>query len=363
MKKLISFALVALTAMAAQAQQVKYTINGVVADSVKHVSIYVNGQRQAKTTVDVKNGKFTATGSEEKNSILTIGYPMPRGLVSVKAVNDGTPVKVNLVSSTVTGSKTNNAFGSFQNEQAKNDEKKNVLIKEFRAIYEKKDEATQKRMGEIQKEYMAIEENEMKKTKDYIAAHKNDVTPAAFISQLSSSLEYDELNTMLDKTAAYYNHPMTEGAKKYLKGLEKRRPGIMFTDFAMNDTEGKEHKLSDWAGKGNYVLVDFWASWCGPCRAEMPNVVEVYKKYHEKGFEVVGVSFDSKAEAWKDAIQKLGLTWPHISDLKGWQCAAAGIYGIRGIPSNLLLDPQGKIVATDLRAEGLKEKMKEIYGF
>jgi thiol-disulfide isomerase/thioredoxin len=136
----------------------------------------------------------------------------------------------------------------------------------------------------------------------------------------------------------------------------------MFHELTMKDMEDREVKLSQWAGKGNYVLVDFWASWCGPCRQEMPNVIQNYERYHAKGFEVVGVSFDQKKDAWVAAVQQMGMRWPQMSDLKGWQCAASDIYGIRSIPASVLLDPQGKIIAIDLRGNALGAKLKEIYG-
>ena len=147
-----------------------------------------------------------------------------------------------------------------------------------------------------------------------------------------------------------------------LASFEKRKPGTMFHELTMKDMEDREVKLSQWAGKGNYVLVDFWASWCGPCRQEMPNVIQNYERYHAKGFEVVGVSFDQKKDAWVAAVQQIGMRWPQMSDLKGWQCAASDIYGVRSIPASVLLDPQGKIIAIDLRGKALGAKLKEIYG-
>jgi peroxiredoxin len=128
--------------------------------------------------------------------------------------------------------------------------------------------------------------------------------------------------------------------------------GNFAPDFTMNDTEGKPVSLSQY--KGQYVLVDFWASWCGPCRGENPNVVAAYKKYKNKNFTVLGVSLDEDKDAWVKAIQKDGLTWKHISDLKGWQSAVVTVYGIEGIPYNVLLDPEGKILATELRGSALE---------
>ena len=134
-----------------------------------------------------------------------------------------------------------------------------------------------------------------------------------------------------------------------------------FRDVQEADPEGVLHRLSDYAGKGTWVLVDFWASWCGPCRREMPNVVAAYEKYHEKGFEVVGFSFDVDKEAWTDAIKSWGMPWIHLSDLKGWETEAGQVYGIHGIPDNILISPKGKIVARGLRGPHLEEYLSKIF--
>ena len=151
--------------------------------------------------------------------------------------------------------------------------------------------------------------------------------------------------------------------KRVAEGMRKKQPGRMFADLIMDDMDGQRRQLSEWCGKGSYVLVDFWASWCRPCRVEMPNVVDSYVKYHSKGYEVVGVSFDSNAAAWKSAVKRLGMTWPQISDLKGWGSAASAAYGVMSIPSNVLLDPEGRIIDSDLRGERLLSRLAEIYGF
>jgi thiol-disulfide isomerase/thioredoxin len=133
---------------------------------------------------------------------------------------------------------------------------------------------------------------------------------------------------------------------------------IAAPEIALNDPTGKLLKLSDL--KGKVVLIDFWASWCGPCRKENPNVVRLYKKYNKQGFTVFSVSLDEDVEAWKNAIQKDGLIWPyHVSDLKGWKTSLTAVYGIEAIPYTVLINKEGKVIGTNLRGEQLEQKLEE----
>jgi peroxiredoxin len=149
--------------------------------------------------------------------------------------------------------------------------------------------------------------------------------------------------------------------RERIASVEKTAVGKEAMDFTQNDTAGVPVKLSSFRGK--YVLLDFWASWCVPCRQENPNVVKAYDRYHPKGFEVLSVSLDKEGDKdkWLKAIHEDKLTWTHVSDLQFWNNAVAKAYGIMAVPQNFLIDPQGKIVAKDLRGEALEKKLHELF--
>ena len=145
----------------------------------------------------------------------------------------------------------------------------------------------------------------------------------------------------------------------YEKATKKSTPpqvGDMAPDVALPTPEGKKVALSSL--KGHYVLLDFWASWCGPCRGENPNVVAAYNKYKDRNFTIYGVSLDSNKDPWEKAINSDGLTWTQVSELKGWSSSVAGLYGIQSIPQNFLIDPTGKIIAHNLRGPALEETLE-----
>ncbi|MBN9386052.1 MAG: AhpC/TSA family protein [Chitinophagaceae bacterium] len=193
--------------------------------------------------------------------------------------------------------------------------------------------------------------------KQFVYAHPSSYVAAFEIQQAfgvnPDAKEIDSLYNRLDTAVrvSYYGSLI----KDILDKAKLTDIGQPAPDFTQTDTAGSDVRLSSF--KGKYILVDFWASWCGPCRRENPAVVKAWQRFHPKGFDILGVSLDNNREKWLEAIKKDQLPWTHVTDLNGWQNSAARLYGVRGIPMNYLLDKKGKIIAKNLRGQALVEKL------
>lgn len=199
---------------------------------------------------------------------------------------------------------------------------------------------------------------------EYCKANKGTKLPIAIMMTTSEDAISDALPEVMEickENVAITQHPYLAQLAYMIKQRAQRAVGSSLKDIAIPDAKGNMHKLSEYVGKNKYVLVDFWASWCGPCCREMPNVVEAYNKYKSKGLEIVGVSLDQKKEPWLAAVERMNMTWPQLSDLKGWKCEAADLYGVKAIPSNILFDKDGKIIATDLTGPALERKLAKLF--
>lgn len=363
----------------AQTEQ-PFTISG----SLQNISLPVEkmylsypgkGGKYVNDSAIVNDGKYQFTGKIEEPALANIR-------VRYKADATGTPVKMSRTrdivmlflsqgAATVTsvdsfsnakiaGLKTHDEYEKLTAMQKPFDEKSKALSDEYRKARLAKDDVARKA---VEAKFEALDE-EMK-VNVYGAYLKNNASSPIALYVVNQYAGWDidpaKVEPLFNKLSpAAQQTTSAKSLKDRIEIAKKTAVGQMAMEFIQNDTLGKPIALSSL--KGKYLLVDFWASWCGPCRAENPNVVKAYQAYKDKGFHVLGVSLDQPGakDKWVQAIHDDNLTWTHVSDLKYWENEVAKAYGIRAIPQNLLLDKNGRIVARNVTGDKLTKKLAEL---
>lgn len=374
MKKIGIIAVIALSAAACESNGSKnFTVTGEVKNAPATV-VYLeqisfdNMPPQVLDSITLNQGKFSLKGKAAEESLLQLRFPQIENGPLFFVINDKSDI-------TIAGDWNDIRKLSYKGSPAS--ERLRVFVDSL--------SATQQKLGNMQYELQNVIQGDSLRNlqqtamTNMVTAFKTYVKKVAMedkspmVSMFATSIG---AGTDAAENEAMYNNllkrfPKHTGiqtvVKQYRESVasapqapKQNTPaiGTMAPDITMPDVNGNNFSLSSL--KGKYVLVDFWASWCGPCRGENPNLVAAYNKYKNKNFTILGVSLDKTKDAWLEAIKKDGLTWTHISDLKFWDSEAVGLYGFNGIPYNVLLDPTGKIIADNLRGSDLERKLEEV---
>lgn len=361
MKKYLIFGLLVAAIACTQQKGFKIDVNLEGATGKVLLEQRASGAWVPVDTADIVNGKAVLKGEVDVPGVyyLSVLGNRAKAVVFVENKNMSVVGHADSISSIkVTGSAAHDEYRTVEDQIDK-------LTDEYMALYKSSREAVAS--GDTAKARQLMDKvDEMYEStntiqEEFVKNHPASYATPYFLSKIQYNKDVVELDALLSGLDPKLDvSPVISDLKARVEKMKTVAVGQMAPDFTQNDPDGNPVKFSDIYSKNKYTLIDFWASWCGPCRGENPNVVAVYNDYKDKGFGVFGVSLDQDKAAWLKAIDDDQLTWPHVSDLAYWNNAAAQLYAINSIPSNLIVDQNGKIIAKNKREEELRETIAQL---
>lgn len=371
MKKSICLLFSFLFISGLSAQNKEYVLNGIVPNTRLNGSvIYLYGIEDSfkdLTALDstlVVDGKFSfkrAVADDPDFQIVSIGRIDSDGL-SAKFVAEAGNIEVTLDTLPLTGgTKGNDAYNALTNSREELYSKMSKIQVQAEAM-QNSGNLTEDKVTEMKAEFDIYGKKYRDLTYNYIKNNiSNRLGEYSFVTS-ARGLSLKQLDELYNLTRDEFRQ--TEVMKQMHSLIEAQKPqpydGGRFKDIELSTPDGKVGSISDYVGKGKVVLIDFWASWCGPCRRDMPRLVSLYEKYKDKGFEILGISLDNNLRDWTKAMESMNMAWPNISDLGGWQSKAARLYNVNQIPQSFLVDKKGNIVGKDLKQDALIYKIEEL---
>ncbi len=329
-----------------------YTIDGEVADSLlngKTVYLSILPTEEAIDSTTIVNGQFQLTGKIDTAQMVTLSVER----LAMNFVLEPGKIAVDLENDVVSGTPLNESYTQFKNEiiltgdnfRAQRDSIIRTSANHEEAMKAIQDVYENQYLPNINSLFSQTFDNNRNNTIGALVISYWELEPAQFDSVLNLAGDVLKASPIITQIIEEHNI------------LKKTAEGQPFTDFTIEQPDGTKVSLSDYVGKGKYVLVDFWASWCGPCRREIPNIKEIYDQYRGDHFEVISVAVWDKVEKSQEAIKELGMDWPQILNA---QSIPTELYGIKGIPHIILFGPDGTIIARDLREQAMKDKVAEV---
>ncbi|MER3373138.1 MAG: TlpA disulfide reductase family protein [Allomuricauda sp.] len=346
-----------------------YTLNGTVEGELDNGTlVYLKTTDTINQLVDIdtttiENGVFSFKGIQAEPKLHYIFMESNRGNIPFILENGEIDIefqKDSMNYAKLKGTVQNQFFMDFLDESRSFSERAMSMQNDMRTAAQQRDTAT---VNALREEFIEFQEEAKNFNVDFAKNNPNAMISVLIIGNLmaSKAVPQDEIKALFEGLSPEMK--ATEPAKKIKERLDNMKSteiGAVAPEFSAPTPNGETLALSEVTNKGKLTLVDFWAAWCKPCRMENPNIVSVYNKYKDKGFNIIGVSLDTREEDWKGAIEADGLAWNHISNLKRFQDPIAELYNIDAIPAAFLLDENGVIVARDLRGPALEEKVAEL---